>query len=631
MAEDGRNRGFGGIGLDDETLAGLNINANNLNNNNRFGVIRDRLFQAMLVKVAISYSRHFSFTMRRIIEFIVFIVALSLLATLIYVHIMFNRVPSSCLMNFKDSWPRKGVLRVEVISNLAEFQAREQKLAQEAYLQMQKSTHFRLKDILIHGPIALPPILKRKSKLLTLIKNQNQSEPEISPFSNNLIHELSHSLISFFLKPVGPQANRRIAPEDYEEYDDLELLDEFDEDDLENEGQKNEEYVRPGYVYIVEYSLHYGLLRLKPHLRQEFGIPTMLIRLDAETDKCFGDWKNRFMMRYLVGYEDIIMSSVKALAENETDKGYLRDIINDEHYHFVSVAMTRASYLTALFVMLIFTFAISMLLRFSHHQIFLFIVDLLQMFELNQPLVFPIAPLLTVILALVGMEAIMSEIFNDTSTAFYVILLVWVADQYDAICCHSPVAKRHWLRFFYLYHFAFYAYQYRFNGQYSGLALLTSTFFILHSMIFFFHHYEMPLILYQDRLQRVVHELQHTAVSLPNTPVNIRISTNLGRAATRTISNTSTMRASETSTDSSFTPLSTSASSDQSSTSSSFSDVSGSPDSSQENPRNVPIVADPATVQAGEALAEEIINQTMSELFEMNIMYRDGHGDSTSS
>ncbi|VDK84580.1 unnamed protein product [Onchocerca ochengi] len=120
------------------------------------------------------------------------------------------------------------------------------------------------------------------------------------------------------------------------------------------------------------------------------------------------------------------------------------------------------------------------------------------MFELNQSLVFPAAPLLTVILALVGriaqgttayeatvnsvfsgMEAIMSEVFNDTSTAFYVILLVWIADQYDAICCHSPISKRHWLRFFYLYHYAFYAYQYRYNGQYGGLALLTSSFFIL--------------------------------------------------------------------------------------------------------------------------------------------------------
>lgn len=33
-------------------------------------------------------------------------------------------------------------------------------------------------------------------------------------------------------------------------------------------------------------------------------------------------------------------------------------------------------------------------------------------------------------------------------------------------------------RFFYLYHFSFYAYHYRFNGQYSGLALVTSWLFI---------------------------------------------------------------------------------------------------------------------------------------------------------
>ncbi|KAL9700895.1 hypothetical protein quinque_004336 [Culex quinquefasciatus] len=43
------------------------------------------------------------------------------------------------------------------------------------------------------------------------------------------------------------------------------------------------------------------------------------------------------------------------------------------------------------------------------------------------------------------MEAIMSEFFNDTTTAFYIILVVWFADQYDAVCCHTSVTKRHWL------------------------------------------------------------------------------------------------------------------------------------------------------------------------------------------
>ena len=49
----------------------------------------------------------------------------------------------------------------------------------------------------------------------------------------------------------------------------------------------------------------------------------------------------------------------------------------------------------------------------------------------------------------VGMEAIMSEFFNDTTTAFYIILIVWMADQYDAICCHTNISKRHWLRLVY--------------------------------------------------------------------------------------------------------------------------------------------------------------------------------------
>lgn len=98
----------------------------------------------------------------------------------------------------------------------------------------------------------------------------------------------------------------------------------------------------------------------------------------------------------------------------------------------------------------------------------------------------------------------MSEFFNDTTTAFYIILIVWLADQYDAICCHTALTKRHWLRFFYLYHFSFYAYHYRFNGQYSSLALVTSWLFIQHSMLYFFHHYELPVILQQAQLQQLL-------------------------------------------------------------------------------------------------------------------------------
>lgn len=99
------------------------------------------------------------------------------------------------------------------------------------------------------------------------------------------------------------------------------------------------------------------------------------------------------------------------------------------HYHFVSRWTSSSSYFAAALVMMVFvstitigiprqtdsvwlhrsflllppqTVSISMLLRYSQHQIFVFIVELLQMLEYNTTISFPAAPLLTVILALVG-------------------------------------------------------------------------------------------------------------------------------------------------------------------------------------------------------------------------------------
>jgi hypothetical protein len=132
--------------------------------------------------------------------------------------------------------------------------------------------------------------------------------------------------------------------------------------------------------------------------------------------------------------------------------------------------------------------------------------------EFNTPISFPFAPLLIVILALIGMEAIMTEFFNDSGTAFYVIMIVWTADQYDWFCCHTSITRRNWLKFFYLYHFAFYAYVYRFSGQYTDLALLTSWLFILHSMVYFFHRYELPHILSQSAQITVTTEVHQTTV-----------------------------------------------------------------------------------------------------------------------
>lgn len=82
--------------------------------------------------------------------------------------------------------------------------------------------------------------------------------------------------------------------------------------------------VWPEDEYIVEYSLEYGFLRLSPATRQRLNIPVKIVTLDPMKDACFGDSLSRFILDEFLGYDDILMGSIKSLAEKEENKGYLR-------------------------------------------------------------------------------------------------------------------------------------------------------------------------------------------------------------------------------------------------------------------------------------------------------------------
>lgn len=480
-------------GVDGDGAAAANNNNNNQarnNNQNPLINVRDRLFHALYFRIALAYARTFPKPVRRMFEFIILIKALTALFVLAYIHTAFARSPINCLDHVQKDWPRNGILRVEILRNADEDYNIEKSYKKEQQLREREGEEFAFpypnqsifaeEDLVVEGHSAKEKFGDDHSAESVpggVYEANSDSGINQSKIDEGRIEELSRS---------------------FKEAPDFEML---------------TKVVWPTEEYIVEYSLEYGFLRLSPATRHRLGIPVKIVILDPNKDTCFGDWLSRFLLEEFLGYNDILMSSIKSLAENEENKGYLRNVVTGEHYRFVSMWMVRTSYLPAAFIMFVFTLAISMLLRYSHHQIFIFIVDLLQMLEFNVTISFPAAPLLTVILALVGMEAIMSEFFNDTTTAFYIILIVWIADQYDAICCHTYITRRHWLRFFYLYHFAFYAYHYRFNGQYSGLALITSWLFIQHSMVYFFHHFELPVILQRAAVQQI---LSHNQADRPS-------------------------------------------------------------------------------------------------------------------
>ncbi|EDV55827.1 membralin isoform X2 [Drosophila erecta] len=426
--------------------------------------MRDRLFQAIYFRAAAAYAELVPRKVQLTIEFLLLAKALLFFFTLIYVHNSFIKNPCTCLQEVKN-WPREGVIRVEIIPHLAEKRAIWQGIKRDQ--QIVRS----LKDSYYYG-----------------IGPQTRQNHDTLKRYESILGKLGLPV-----RPTFAYSNESL----YYYFDAINILDTYDHPNaiqLKNEEDDEEQY-------IVEYSLEYGHLRLSSSTRKRLHIPVLTVQLDPNTDKCFGDSLTRYLLKRLLGYDDLLMASVRTIAEQEDNKGYLRNVITGEHYRFVSMWWAAwSSYPAAFCVMLLFTFSVSMLLRYSHHHIFVFIVDLLQMLEYNVSARFPIAPLLTVILALVGMEAIMSEFFNDTTTAFYIILIIWIADQYDAICCHTSITKRHWLRFFYLYHFAFYAYHYRFSGQYRTLALLSSYLFTQHSMVFFFHRYELPAIMAQHQV-----------------------------------------------------------------------------------------------------------------------------------
>ena len=78
--------------------------------------------------------------------------------------------------------------------------------------------------------------------------------------------------------------------------------------------------VWPEDEYIVEYSLEYGFLRLSPATRQKLNLTVQIVVLDPSSNSCFGDSFSQFILQGFLGYDDVLMSSIKSLAENEDNK-----------------------------------------------------------------------------------------------------------------------------------------------------------------------------------------------------------------------------------------------------------------------------------------------------------------------
>lgn len=297
--------------------------------------------------------------------------ALTAFFILIYIHISYSQTPATCLEHLKtEGWPRDGIIRVEILrpgDSRVSLKDGVEDLSEE--LTMLRNTH---KDGLVSiDPSATLPHEENELQDL-LIKSPNTDDIEkitfttppngettnVSTNSENIdvVSGSTEAVQVKFVKSIEMTESKETF--NNESITDATINDQKIEDVLKTdvpEVEKLMNAVLPDDQYVVEYSLEYGFLRLSPATRQRLNIPVLTVTLNPQTDKCFGDSFSRFILQEFLGYDDLLMASVKVLAEQEDNKGYLRNVITGEHYRFVSMWwMQRGSYLASLFIMILF-------------------------------------------------------------------------------------------------------------------------------------------------------------------------------------------------------------------------------------------------------------------------------------
>ena len=252
------------------------------------------------------------------------------MSLLVYLHVVFNQKPVTCLAHLQETWPRHGVLRVELFFSPppADYD-----------LQQSYSKEFQLDE---QPPSTVNFTLKRRGDAHLCPKNLPVAEINVEPSEEEVIYpNMSLSRQSLARRSI-PSLD--LFDDDAESFESQEMDDDDDDDDaslffpLFDLDWFNQLLVEE--QHILEYSLEYGFLRLSPETRQRLKIEVLLVALgrpisrcfvtrralispfeDISNNTCFGSGLSRFMLDQFLGYQEILMSSIKQLAEKETHKG----------------------------------------------------------------------------------------------------------------------------------------------------------------------------------------------------------------------------------------------------------------------------------------------------------------------
>ena len=259
------------------------------------------------------------------------------------------------------------------------------------------------------------------------------------------------------------------------------------------------------------YSQVKGYLLLPPTLIQErHDLPVQYVMVSPTDSHCFGEPFLQELVFRILNPETVIVNWLLGL---EDKQGYayhaptetLMDLHpTTDHERLVFFLQERIGsklsvVLRTCFLFLITTTLVAFTLRETQERMLDFTQQLHHHVRHGQPVVHLVTRHLIDNLVfcpiMVGMIFFLIEFYHgDKALAFMVLSIVWLAEVFSVVSLRSTNGQHFFPRIFFLLFSLFHFYLFSFPFGFTHTALVCTACFMIHSMLFFWHRYELPAV-----------------------------------------------------------------------------------------------------------------------------------------
>ncbi|XP_073003793.1 membralin-like protein At1g60995 [Typha latifolia] len=223
---------------------------------------------------------------------------------------------------------------------------------------------------------------------------------------------------------------------------------------------------------------------------------------------CFGNRWQQVLINTFVGYDTILMNSLLSshghghLYNSQTKELYdlTRGEGSEGSTRFGDYFVRKSGVLImSLFIFFTTTMPVSFILRETESRTLkLTAVQLHHHDHFHLPafqLIFVhVTESLSFVPIMIGILFFLSKLYNSELLAFLVLILVWLSEVFTLISARTSISMQFFPQFFLLYFLIFHIYFLSFPYGFSYLAFSATVAFVLHLILYFWNHFEVPIL-----------------------------------------------------------------------------------------------------------------------------------------